>query len=237
LKQLIKSYSFSKTAGTVAFSDFSTNLRQDRILLITDVTVGVILYQFNSSSLSGSVASNVLTLDYDTNTSAFSNSDALMIIYDSSSTDPVYDSYPVTLDSLLAGEDLTNNVMGTLMKPVVGSQYDTGTYQSLAAVTHANIKAAAGNLFSVMVTNANSAARWFQLFNSTSAPSGGATPLLTFIIPVSEAIIPPPLILDTNFFAPSNYFSTGISWAVSTTGATFTDAATAGDHEVTINYV
>src|SRR5690348_3923044 len=33
---------------------------------------------------------------------------------------------PASLASLLAGEDLTNNVLGILQKPVVGSQYAPG---------------------------------------------------------------------------------------------------------------
>lgn len=211
-------------------------MRLDRILLITDITAGVIIYQFGSSTLAGTVASNVLTLTYNTNTSAFSNSDALMIIYDSSSTDPTYDSYPVTLDSLLAGEDLTNNVLGTQVKPIVGSQYAPGTYQMPSSpVLAANIKSAAGNVYAVRVTNADSSPRYLQLFNSTSAPSGGATAQLSFLIP-SAVDTPGVLQLGTDFFTPSEYFTTGISFAISTTDHTYTASATASEHTLTVRY-
>lgn len=90
IKQLIKNYSFSKSAKTVTFSDFSS-IRLDRILLITDVTSNTTIYQFNSSSLGGSVSGNVLTLSFNTNTSAFADSDSLQIYYDSASGDPTYD--------------------------------------------------------------------------------------------------------------------------------------------------
>lgn len=90
-KQLIKNYSFNKTAKTVTLTDFSS-IRLDRVLLITDVTNNTTIYQFNSSSLGGSVSGNVLTLSCDTNTSAFADSDSLQIYYDSASGDPTYDS-------------------------------------------------------------------------------------------------------------------------------------------------
>lgn len=91
MKQLIKNYSFAKTAKTVTFTDFSS-IRLDRILLITDVTNNTPLYQFNSASLGGTVSGNVLTLALDTNTSAFANSNSLQIYYDSASGDPTYDA-------------------------------------------------------------------------------------------------------------------------------------------------
>jgi len=91
MKQLIKNYSFDKTAKTVTFTDFSS-IRLDRILLITDVTNNTPLYQFNSASLGGTVSGNALTLALDTNTSAFANSDSLQIYYDSASGDPTYDA-------------------------------------------------------------------------------------------------------------------------------------------------
>lgn len=91
MKQLIKNYSFNKTAKTVTFTDFSS-IRLDRILLITDVTNNTLIYQFNNSQLGGTVGTNVLTLTYNTNTSAFNNTDALQIFYDSATGDPTYDA-------------------------------------------------------------------------------------------------------------------------------------------------
>ena len=89
MKQLVKNYSFDKTAKTVTFTDFSTVLLE-RILLITDVTAGVIVFQFNDNTLGGSVSGNVLTLTY--NTSALANTDKLQIIYDAATGDPIYDA-------------------------------------------------------------------------------------------------------------------------------------------------
>jgi hypothetical protein len=236
-KQIIKAYTFNKTAQTVTFTDFSSNLRRDRILLITDVTNGTIIYQFNNVLLGGTVSSNVLTPTFNTNTTAYNNSDALQIFYDSSLTDPLYDMPQVTLGSLIAGEDLTNNVQGALMKPVVGSQYAPGTYVMPASpVTKANIKAAAGNVYAVRFTNNNPDPRYFQLFNSTSAPAGAATAQLSFLVD-GATDRPGLLILGAEFFAPSEDFANGISFGISTTNNTFTDSATATDHTLLVRYV
>jgi hypothetical protein len=94
MKQIVPNYSFDKTAKTVTFSDFSS-IRLDRILLITNVTSNVVIYQFNNNSLGGTVAGNVLTLTYDT--SAMNNSDKLQIIYDTVTGDPTYSQSVVKL--------------------------------------------------------------------------------------------------------------------------------------------
>jgi len=97
MKQLIKNYSFDKTAKTVTFSDFSS-IRLDRVLLITNVTANVVIYQFNDPALGGTASTNVLTLTF--NTSGMSNSDDLQIIYDCATGDPTYDTQPVSASSL-----------------------------------------------------------------------------------------------------------------------------------------
>jgi hypothetical protein len=115
MKQIIKSYSFNKTARSIIFTDFST-ISLDRILVITNVTAGVMLYQFNDPALGGSVAANVLTLTY--GTSAMNNTDKLQIIYDCASGDPTYDwqfdthgNLNVNLATALVAEDAVNNAL------------------------------------------------------------------------------------------------------------------------------
>jgi hypothetical protein len=107
MKQVVKNYTFSKTAGTVTFSDFSS-IRLDRILLITDVTNNTVIYQFNTSSLGGTVSTNVLTLTYVTNTASFNNTDALQIFYDSASGDPIYD-LPIVEGNIASGATDSGN--------------------------------------------------------------------------------------------------------------------------------
>jgi hypothetical protein len=99
MKQIIKNYSFSHSSRTVTLADFSS-VSIERLLLITNVTTGVILYQFNSAALGATASGNVITLT--TDTSAMQDSDKLQIIYNSASGDPVYDAAGTTLQGNVA---------------------------------------------------------------------------------------------------------------------------------------
>jgi hypothetical protein len=79
MKIQILNYTFDKTAKTVTFSDYAA-IRLDGILFITDVTNNVIIFNFSNPAFGGTVATNVLTLTY--NTSALANTDKLLIYYD-----------------------------------------------------------------------------------------------------------------------------------------------------------
>jgi hypothetical protein len=72
-------YAFNKVAQTITFDGFNASL--ERVLLVTDVTNNTIIYQFNDATKGGTLAGNVLTLTYNTNTGAFNNSDSLQIFY------------------------------------------------------------------------------------------------------------------------------------------------------------
>lgn len=98
MKQIIKNYSFNATARTITFTDFTT-ISLERVLLITNVTDNAVIYIFNTPSRGGSVAGNVLTLEFDT--SSMSNSDKLQITYDCASDDPQYDAPQTSLASRL----------------------------------------------------------------------------------------------------------------------------------------
>lgn len=143
----------------------------------------------------------------------------------------------VTLGTLIAGEDPTNNIMGILEIPVSSSTYSPSNYKDNGSVTKANVKATPGNVYSVRVTNANSSARYFQIHNKATAPAAADTASRYWIVPAGSANNPGILELDSKYFAPSWRLSTGIGWAISTTATTFTDSATAGDHTYDINYV
>jgi hypothetical protein len=95
MKQLIKNYTFttsSPSAGeaTVTLTDFGT-VRLDRLQLIVDTTINKLLYNFADSTVSSAtVSGNIVTLS--TVSNSVTSSDKLQIIYDSLSTDPVYDA-------------------------------------------------------------------------------------------------------------------------------------------------
>jgi hypothetical protein len=141
------------------------------------------------------------------------------------------------LATLISGEDQVNNIQAVLTKPVASAAYAPLTYQQSASVTKANIKATPGNVYSFRITNGNAAVRYFQLHNKSSAPAAADTAQLYFVVPAGTATAPGVLQLSTADLAPSENFTTGIGWAISTTATTFTDSATAGDHNTNVRYV
>jgi hypothetical protein len=90
MKQLIKNYTFDKTAKTITFADFVGPIRKERILLVTNTATGTIIYNFADATKLGTVSGNVLTLAYDT--TAMSNTDPLQIFYDPLPSDNIHES-------------------------------------------------------------------------------------------------------------------------------------------------
>lgn len=87
MKTLITDYTFNKTAKTVTFTKLTT-VELSKILLITNTTSNTIIYNFASAAKGGTVATNVLTLLYDT--TAMANTDKLQIYYDDQQTSLPY---------------------------------------------------------------------------------------------------------------------------------------------------
>jgi hypothetical protein len=83
MKQLIGqdigSYAFNPAAKTITINH-TAPLALEQILTVVNTTDGLMIYCFADSSLTGSVANNVLTLTYDT--TAMSASDSLQIYVD-----------------------------------------------------------------------------------------------------------------------------------------------------------
>lgn len=77
---IITNYTFDKVAKTVTFTDFSS-IQLNRILSITDMSNGIQIYSYRTPQYLGTVATNVLTLVYDTNNERFSNTDKLYVEY------------------------------------------------------------------------------------------------------------------------------------------------------------
>lgn len=147
---------------------------------------------------------------------------------------------PVSLQTLIAGEDITNNVLGVLPKPVASSTYAPSDHTNFgaAAGTGVLIKASAGNVFSVDVTSATTALRYFQLFNQGTVPVVGQTPVASYPLGSVPAGGVFRLTLDSNHFAPSKHFSTGIAAAISSTQGTLgTASITITDYSWHIKYV
>lgn len=100
MRTQIKNYTFDKTTKTITFSDFEA-IRLDSVLMVTNATDGLILYNFADPSKGGTVLTNKLTLAYDT--AAMNNNDKLKIIYED-------ENYPSSDETItLLTEQLDNN--------------------------------------------------------------------------------------------------------------------------------
>lgn len=127
------------------------------------------------------------------------------------------------------------------------------TYQGFATANARDlVRGHPVQVHSIYVTNANAAARYFQLWDRSTALSGGevgAGPaaydpvpvaasqlrVISFILPAGTAAAPAVLELDDIFWSEVELFKAGLAWGFSSAAQTYT-AGTAGDHTVTIRY-
>lgn len=107
MKTLIENYTFDASAKTITFSDYAA-ISLNRVLLITNVTDGVILYNFADPATGGSVATNVLTLDYDT--TAMDDTDALQIFYDDENAAQTIQAAGAAVERTGFAKEVSNNV-------------------------------------------------------------------------------------------------------------------------------
>lgn len=83
MKVLITDYTFNPADKTVRFNGLAS-IEQNRLLLITNATKNVIIYNFASPALGGTVNGNVITLL--TNTTSMNANDKLQIFYENDDT-------------------------------------------------------------------------------------------------------------------------------------------------------
>lgn len=107
MKTLVTNYTFSAASKQVTFIDYPS-LRLDQILLITNVTDNIIIYNFADSTAGGILVGNVLTLNYDTTT--MSDSDRLQIFID----DYVVPSTEASLTAVQVKIDHANTLLDAL---------------------------------------------------------------------------------------------------------------------------
>ncbi len=80
MKILFEDYSFNAATKQITFNTTSA-IGLEQLLIITNVTDNIIIYNFADPSAGGTISNNVLTLDY--NTVSMSNTDSLQIFIDS----------------------------------------------------------------------------------------------------------------------------------------------------------
>jgi hypothetical protein len=123
-------------------------------------------------------------------------------------------------------DDDSNCVFTMCERLMTTATYGPLLWKNWGANTAALVKAGSVNVKAVRASNANAAIRYFQLHNKATLPLANEVPVYSF--PVFTGV---PLVVDEAFFVGSGAnFSLGLGWAWSTTQATFTDAATVGEH-------
>lgn len=80
MKALLQTYTFNAAAKTIKFITTDT-ISLDEVLLITNVTKNIIIYNFANPALGGTISNNTLTLTYNT-AAGMSNTDVLQIYLD-----------------------------------------------------------------------------------------------------------------------------------------------------------
>ena len=116
--------------------------------------------------------------------------------------------------------------------PVAGTGLTVHRKTSAASANATNVKASAGVLHKLIVTNSNTSARYLKFYNSGSAPTAGSgAPHFDLMIPGSGGVV-------ADFGPQGLAFSSGIGYTM-TTGATDSDtgAVAADEIKLTLGYI
>lgn len=116
------------------------------------------------------------------------------------------------------------------MSNLLSGSFPLLTYRNLdVQITGSIVKAYAGGIFDLSVSNANAAARFLKLYDKATAPTAADTPIRTYYLP--------PLSLTPISIPDGIKFTTGISLRASTLVADNDNTApTANDVVVNIGY-
>jgi len=107
VKTLVTNYTCSPSTKQLTLTDYPS-IKLDQILLITNVTDNIIVYNFADPTAGGTLASNILTLGY--NTTTMSDTDRLQIFID----DYVIPSTEASLTAVQIRIDNTNTLLNVL---------------------------------------------------------------------------------------------------------------------------
>lgn len=131
-----------------------------------------------------------------------------------------YATEPIPAAQISGTQPVSGTVTATPATP-------TTTFTNSAATTNGTvIKASAGTLWSVSVSNINAAVRYLKFYNSTTVTVGTTTPVLTIAIPAGGIV---------NITGGSNgiRFGTGICLGI-TTGSGDTDTGAVAANEIKV---
>lgn len=142
-----------------------------------------------------------------------------------------------TLATSVAGENITQDVLGTNSKPVVSSTYSGTGFMAPLNDVDISVKGSAGNILSLTCSNINAAVRYLQVFNKATAPAASDVPVFSFVIAAGTSTAPAIREIGKEFFGEGgHYLSSGVAIGVSTVAGSFT-AATTTDHTINGTFV
>lgn len=112
MKKRIEAYTFDASLQTVTFTDYAT-IELDAILIIVNVLDQVIIYNPFDAAKGGTVATNVLTLEFDTSSPAMADTDPLLIFYDDGLTGEHRDNL-ITAEYNTTGAQTNDDMLGAI---------------------------------------------------------------------------------------------------------------------------
>ena len=99
MKLLVDNYTFNPIAKTVTFTEYTT-LNHASLLLITNVTVGAMIYNFAKAAQVVTITGNVVHLNTSVDTTGMSATDDLQIFYEDANTNAASDESVILLRRL-----------------------------------------------------------------------------------------------------------------------------------------
>ena len=87
MKKIVTNYDFVASTKKITFRDY-VSIDLKNLVLITNVTRNIIIYNFADATLGGTISGNILTLTYNT-AASMADADVLQIIYDDTEVAPV----------------------------------------------------------------------------------------------------------------------------------------------------
>jgi hypothetical protein len=141
----------------------------------------------------------------------------------------------VALATLISGEDQSNNALQVVAARLLAATYSPLLHTNFGAATNAQVKATPALITSIDVQSVEQNTLYYlQLFNATSATG---TPLYSWPLALASATSPLYFERGADFFGPNGkYFSTALSWGISSSKSTYSSAGTAANYQVHIHY-
>lgn len=114
MKIIPTTYTFDASAKTITCSDFTAI---EKLAIITNLTTGTIIYQFNNLAKSGTLVGTTLTLAYDT--TAMSDTDDLQIIIHDTTQLATEEKQDALISTAQAIQELSE--MNVLLKSILSA--------------------------------------------------------------------------------------------------------------------